>query len=159
MNALDFKTIIVTTDLSEESCKAYPFARSLAERYGASLILLTCVDSSMQYSQAGLGALDSPVLYSAGDDTKALESLAHYLLEHQERHFPGLRVKTEVLNKSLAVEQIIISYAREQSASLLVMASHGRSGIRRALLGSVAEYVLRHSECPVLIVPTRSLTT
>lgn len=54
------------------------------------------------------------------------------------------------------VEKAITDYAREQQVDLIAMASHGRGGIERALLGSVAERVMRSSGVPVLLLPVRA---
>ena len=49
-------------------------------------------------------------------------------------------------------DDAIVEYAREHGADLIVMGSHGHTGLRHLLMGSVAEHVLRHAPCPVLIV-------
>jgi len=156
METVQFKTILLTTDLSEDSVKAYNIARSLTERYGASLTLLSCIDTSMQYSSAGLGSLEVSPIYPSGQDTQAVKQIQNQLNEHIHEYFSGVALTAQVREGAVAVEHSIIAYANDQRYDLIIMASHGRSGIRRALLGSVAEYVLRHSKCPVLIVPTRA---
>jgi nucleotide-binding universal stress UspA family protein len=156
MMGADFKCIILTTDLSEDSIKAYATARSLCDHYNASLTLLTCIDSSMQYSQAGLGALEAPTIYPSANQAKVAEELQAELRKQAQTFLPTLTPALEVRHAALPVEHTIVEFLRESSADLVIMASHGRSGLRRALLGSVAEYVLRHSPCPVLIVPTRT---
>jgi nucleotide-binding universal stress UspA family protein len=156
METVDFKTILLTTDLSEDSVRAYGVAASLRQRYGASLTLLSCIDTSMQYSGAGLGALEVPPIYPAGQDTQQVKDLQKQIDEHIREYFAGTDLTVQIRQGPVPVEHSIIAYANEQPLDLIVMASHGRSGIRRALLGSVAEYVLRHAKCPVLIVPTRA---
>ena len=156
METTDFKTIVLTTDLSQDSVKAYRVARSLMEHYGASLTLLSCIDTSMQYSSAGIGALEAPPIYPSDQDAQSLKELQKQLNEHIREYFSGLDLNVQVRQGAIPVEHSIISYVNDQKFDLIIMASHGRSGIRRALLGSVAEYVLRHSKCPVLIVPTRA---
>lgn len=66
----------------------------------------------------------------------------------------GLDVKTEVLTGQTALA--IVEYARESSREIVVMATHGRSGFRRLLLGSVTEALVRSSHAPVLIIPPRA---
>lgn len=150
-----FQRILVTTDLSNESVEAYVYARSLAERYGASLVILSCIDTSMQYSQGSVGTLEVPVIYGPSETAEQTAEIVRQLDAHLQQHFSGLTVTHEVLSAPTAVENTIVSYSNEHAIDLIVMASHGRTGIRRALLGSTAEYVLRHCRCPVLIVPAR----
>jgi nucleotide-binding universal stress UspA family protein len=156
METFNFQSILLTTDLSQDSVKAYSAALSLKERYGASLTLLSCIDTSMQYSGAGIGALEVPPIYQSRQDTQVVKDLQKQINEHTREYFAGTALTVQIRQGPLPVEHSIIAYANEEQFVLIIMASHGRSGIRRALLGSVAEYVLRHSKCPVLVVPTRA---
>ena len=65
----------------------------------------------------------------------------------------GVSVETTTLSGRAAPE--IVAHAKKTGADLIVMGTHGRSGFQHAILGSVAERVLRHSPCPVLVVPVR----
>lgn len=150
-----FQRILVTTDLSNESVEAYGYARSLAERFEASLVILSCIDISMQYAQGSVGTLEVPVMYGPAETAAQITAIERELDAHLQQHFSGLVATREVLSAPTAVEHTIVSYSNEHTIDLIVMASHGRTGIRRALLGSTAEYVLRHCGCPVLIVPAR----
>jgi nucleotide-binding universal stress UspA family protein len=155
MATTSFKKIILTTDLSDDAIKAYGYARSLAERYSATLTALSCIDTSIQYAHAGAGTLEVPVMYSAEDSSHLVEGVRKDLSAHIQQFFAGLNVAQEVRQAPVGVEQTIVVFCNEYKADLVIIASHGRTGIRRALLGSTAEYVLRHSNCPVLVVPTR----
>jgi nucleotide-binding universal stress UspA family protein len=155
MNLVKFSRILLTTDLSDEAIKAYSYARSLAAQYSASLTALSCIDTSLQYAHAGMGALEVPAMYSAEDTTELLTAVQKDLNAHISQHFPGMSVVQEVRQAPVGVEQTIVEFSKEDKSDLIIMASHGRTGITRALLGSTAEYVLRHSQCPVLVVPTR----
>ncbi len=156
MASSTFTRILLTTDLSDEAVKAYGYARSLAERYSASLSILSCVDTSLQYSHGGMGALEVPALYSAENIDELLARLHTDLRELSAAHFPGMSVIQEVRHAPIGVEQTITTFCLENNVDLIIMASHGRTGLTRALLGSTAEYVLRHARCPVLVVPSRS---
>ena len=80
----------------------------------------------------------------------ALSEAQHYLqIAGQRLRSEGITVCSEVLPGS--PEQAILFAAQVHHADLIAMSTHGRSGLRHALLGSVAEAVLRHSECPVLL--------
>jgi nucleotide-binding universal stress UspA family protein len=150
-----FQRILVTTDLSTESVEAYGYARSLTERYGASLVVLSCIDTSMQYAHGSVGTLEVPAIYGPAETAEQTAEISRELEAHLQQHFAGLLTTSEVRSAPTAVENTIVSFSNEHKIDLIVMASHGRTGIRRALLGSTAEYVLRHCQCPVLIVPAR----
>jgi nucleotide-binding universal stress UspA family protein len=155
MATTTFKKIVLTTDLSDDAIKAYAYAHSLAERYSATLTALSCIDTSIQYAHAGAGTLEVPAIYSTEDVSQLVEGVRKDLSAHIQQFFPGISVAKEVRHAPVGVEQTIVSFCHEHKADLVIIASHGRTGIRRALLGSTAEYVLRHANCPVLVVPTR----
>lgn len=155
MQPVSFRSILVTTDLSPEATKAYPFARSLAERYSGQLTLLSCVDTSAEFGQAGIGAVEGIPLYTPQQTADRIKDLNEQVEEHARVHFSELAVSHQTVQGALPVERSIISFLAEHHTDLVVMASHGRTGVKRALLGSVTEYVVRHSSCPVLVVPTR----
>jgi nucleotide-binding universal stress UspA family protein len=64
----------------------------------------------------------------------------------------GARASAKVLIQPTVVADIILDAARSQGAELIVMGTHGRTGVMRLLLGSVAERVLRHADCPVVTI-------
>jgi len=70
-------------------------------------------------------------------------------------HSAGLSVKTIVLKPSDPVYMEIIKYAKKQKVDLIVMSTHGRTGIKHLFLGSVAERIIRQSPCPVMVVPAK----
>ncbi len=74
-----------------------------------------------------------------------LESLAQRLRED------GVHVKTDAVERDV-VADAIVEYAEEHSIDLIVMTTHGRSGLSRLVFGSVAESVVRHAPCPVLLI-------
>ncbi|MBK9270275.1 MAG: universal stress protein [Saprospiraceae bacterium] len=65
--------------------------------------------------------------------------------------FPGVEVEV-IFTEGSDIGEAIMSAAEDKNADLIVMGSHGRKGLRRLVMGSVAEYILRESKCPVLIV-------
>jgi nucleotide-binding universal stress UspA family protein len=145
------KNILVTTDLSPESSKAYPHAKSLAKAYKAQLTLLCCIDTSIQFGVAG--TFDMPVMYVPEVLSTVSERTLKALKEHLERHFPEGNINSELIDRPLPVHNTIVEFIKESGVDLVVIASHGRSGLSRAFLGSVAEQVVRHSSKPALVVP------
>lgn len=142
----DLKRIVVTTDFSEESKKAFPYALALARKFEASLLLLYVVAPRLpaDFQLMGLVIEEKKFL------DEARERLPLFL--HAELD-PHLHVETLVANGSPAHE--ICRIAETRAADLIVMATHGHAGLKRFLIGSVTENVVRHAPCPVLVVRER----
>jgi nucleotide-binding universal stress UspA family protein len=89
---------------------------------------------------------ESPAVYEARLD----EAKAHLTHRTGSARLLGIDVKTDVVNGSTA--KAIVEYAISHGCSLIVMGTHGRTGISHLLMGSVAERVVREAPCPVLTV-------
>ncbi|MCB0328842.1 MAG: universal stress protein [Bdellovibrionales bacterium] len=148
------KTIVVTTDLSEESKVAFPLARSLAEMSGAKIELLAVVEDPAQ--AALMYALDFPVLPGKEVLDQLKEKVSHDLEKFVEQDFAGAKVSTSVVESAGAVHDAITHFAQEKGADMVVIATHGRTGLSRLLIGSVAERVVRECPLPVLTVPSQN---
>jgi nucleotide-binding universal stress UspA family protein len=141
---LNFNIIVVTTDLSEYSLRALPYAVGLAERFEAKLKIL-CINeptvpiSDVAWTGIDVHATDNALL------TEARRALDKIVSEQVPR---DLDVESKVITGN-PVEGII-EFAREQNADLLVMCTHGRTGLSHVLMGSTAEAVVRRAPCPVL---------
>lgn len=141
---LNFNVIVVTTDLSDYSLRALPYAVGLAERFDATLKILCINEPTVPVADAAWGAFD----VRAADNSllaEARKSLAKIVEEQIPR---GVDVEGTVIEGN-AVEAII-EFARDQNADLLVMCTHGRTGLSHVLMGSTAESVVRRAPCPVL---------
>lgn len=149
----DIKKILVTTDLSDQALKAYPYARSLAKAYDAKVYVLTCIDTSIQLGVGG--SMEMPVMYVPETIAAIKEKTITELKGHLQAHFPDESPEYLVREAAMPVHHIITDFINESGLDLVVMASHGRSGIRRTFMGSVAEQVLRASLKPVLVVPVK----
>lgn len=154
MTAPMIKDILVTSDLSPEAAKAYPYARSLARVYGAKIRLLTCLDTSVQLGIGG--SIEMPVMYVPETIAALKEKTIAELREHVKTHFPEESPEFVVREATTPVHHTIAEVIKETAPDIVVMASHGRSGLARTFMGSVAEQVLRSSSKPVLVIPTRS---
>ena len=138
--------IVLTTDLSAESQRAFAPALQLAEKLGLSLVLLAVLeDVPFEPTGGGLMATYPDRGVVRKDWERMLEELAQKL-------GTSVPVRTEVLD-AMDVPRAICDYAHKHGAAYIAMATHGRSGLRRLLLGSVAEAVLRHSHVPVIVFP------
>jgi nucleotide-binding universal stress UspA family protein len=134
---LHVRRILYATDFSSYSNQAYFHAVALAENHGAGL------DVVFVYVP-GSGTPDG----AAPDD--AARRYWKSQLEQIHPLNPGIQVKHVLLEGDPAAE--IVRHAREVNADLIVMGTHGRTGLERLLMGSVAEKVMRDAFCSVLVV-------
>jgi nucleotide-binding universal stress UspA family protein len=138
--------IIVPLDGSELAERALPLAEGLAQMFGNPLVLVRTVERPPVASIS----LDYPGVV-VGAESWAIEETKHYLQRKQEEVAQrGLRVTTE--SSTGAPAWFIEECVQAHHAGLVVMASHGRGGLGRLLLGSVAQSVLRDGEVPVLLM-------
>lgn len=141
------KRILVTTDFSTESLAGLRYAAALADRLKSRLAVLNVVEPPSRFA-----GVDTVIL--ARPDTK-VAALARAQLATDAQHE---QIGTSKITPSVRIGKAfheIITAAYEDSADLIVIATHGRTGVEHALLGSTAERVVRHSPCPVLTVPAR----
>jgi universal stress protein A len=138
------KRILVPIDFSEPSLKAVDEAAEFSRPYGAELILMFAVERSNY---------ESPLLVP--DSGAVLEEQARAAEEKLDEICRGLGkrgVKCRTLVESGVADQAILDAAKKVDASLIVMSTHGRTGLARVLIGSVAERVVQHARCPILLL-------
>jgi nucleotide-binding universal stress UspA family protein len=147
------KTILLPTDGSEYSLKAMAYALTIANQFRARVVALNVIDQRWEdRTRQTFGEIQQAVL------KKAIERS-----EDEARGVVGAVADagTEVgvavdprIAEGTPVEQIV-RLAKEVSADLIIMGTHGRTGISRVFLGSVAERVVRRAPCPVLTVRSK----
>jgi nucleotide-binding universal stress UspA family protein len=137
-----FTRILVPTDFSRPSEQALVYARTLAQRFGASLHLLHVVNRPLLAE--GLAA-EAFLNESTAMESDMVE-VAQQRLRKQAPDAASANVVFGYAAKS------IVQHASQLGIDLIVMGSHGRTGIAHILLGSVAEAVVRMAPCPVLTV-------
>jgi nucleotide-binding universal stress UspA family protein len=151
------KHILVTTDLSEASESAFDYAKEQFELAGKEKCKITILKVIASVPPASINFEYGLAL---PDKKGMLEKVYKHALEQiqeiAEKHFAGLPVETAVVKPKKAIYQEIIDFAETNNVSLIVMSTHGRTGVKHFLLGSVAERVVRRSPCPVMIVPAKS---
>jgi len=148
-----FRNILVPTDFSEYSLAVCDYLFPLTQRSEAGIHLLFVVpDPVNEVYYSGFGADPAYVLQDAIERAeKELDVLITQLLrDHQD-------VKRSVRHGDPSRE--IVKFAREEKMDLILMATHGRTGVSHVLMGSVAEKVIRHSPVPVLTVKPENLRT
>jgi nucleotide-binding universal stress UspA family protein len=132
--------ILVATDFSPQGSNAVEWARSLADAFGAKLILLHVIDV---FSLAEIGWV------MGGTD------LLHLLREQAHKGMGELKAlipDAQTVVREASPRPVIVDAALELDCQMIVMGTHGRSGLAHLALGSVAEYVVRNSKVPVLTV-------
>ncbi len=159
-----YENILVALDGSELAEQVLPHVQALAEKFGSAVTLLRATlspeelipPSGMAMPMGDLAAYGNIAGASAIEDYDAvaqaeksetstyLEGVAERLKGH------GFSVTTEQAEGHAS--KVIIDRAKGLTAGLIAMTTHGRSGLARALVGSVADDVVRHSSCPVLLV-------
>ena len=140
--ALPIRTILAPVDFSEFSYKSLDYATAFAKQSSAEVILLHVVP--LNYVDTDLIAFDYTQLSkeAAASSKNKLDSLV------RERVGSGIPCRTEV-RVGRAVEEIL-NLAMEADADLIIMSTHGYTGLKHAFLGSTTENVVRYSPCPVL---------
>ncbi|HEY3027095.1 MAG TPA: universal stress protein [Pyrinomonadaceae bacterium] len=142
------RSILLPTDFSDCANFALPYAAGIARATGASLLCVHVVETVVP-----------AVGYSGMSEPLPIADISEQLEESAEREMPrvaaceecaGLNVEEMIVHGDAATE--IVRVARERSVDLIVVSSHGRTGLGRILFGSTAEAVVRHATCPVLVV-------
>lgn len=140
---MSFKRILIPVDGSPQSVHAAQTGLELAQALGAEIATVYVVEPPVPYTgEIGIPP-DELLEVAERDDRDALAALRQSVrLPPEARHFVRVGHPADVIGK----------VAAEWPADLIVIGSHGLGGLGRALLGSVADAVVRHSPCPVLVV-------
>ena len=145
---LQLRKILLPTDFSECGNYALSYATALARKFGASLICLHVIEPIVP-----------SVGYSGMTEPLPIADISDQLEDSAERELPkfaeceecaGLEVEELIVHGEAASE--IVRVAKDRGVDLIVVSSHGRTGLGRILFGSTAEAVVRHASCPVLVV-------
>ena len=136
------KNILVPTDLSDGAEQALDYACELARTLGAKVHLLNVIGIPvLGVPELGMALTSTMIDSMIADNQKALDELA-----------AAKGADGEVVLKTGDARDLILQTVKELDVDLIVMGTHGRRGIRRALLGSVTESIVRSATCPVLTV-------
>jgi len=137
---VEWKSILLATDGSKYSSEATERAIDFAQAYGGALNILSIVDVPAEFY---------------GEAPQVVEDLikkAGTYVESARKQAEARGIGTKVFVREGDTAEVILAVAAEQNAGLTVMGSHGRTGLKRLLMGSVTEKVIGHSHCPVLVV-------
>jgi nucleotide-binding universal stress UspA family protein len=146
--ALQLRRILLPTDFSGCANYALPYAAAIARAAGAAIICVHVVEPIVP-----------AVAYSGLAEPMPIADISEQLEDSAERELPelasceefsGLKVEEVIVHGDAAAE--IVRVAGEREVDLIVVSSHGRTGLGRIIFGSTAEAVVRHASCPVLVV-------
>ncbi len=143
---IDLRRILVPIDFSDHSKKALQYAIPFAEQFKASIDLLYVVEPAIYPADFSFGQVGFPAVEDELRQRGAEE------LEGLIKREIGARVKARSGVRTGKAAYEIEQYAREESVDLIIIATHGHSGMEHVLFGSTAEKVVRHAPCPVLVV-------
>ena len=148
-----YKHILISTDGSEVAQKGLDHGLSLAKEIGAKVSVITVTESVPVYASAGAGVGAGWVPIEMADYDKVQDEFANRVFagakQAAEQH--GVAVETIHVRNAQPAEAILET-AKAQGCDLIVMASHGRRGLGRLLLGSQTSEVVTRSPLPVLVV-------
>jgi nucleotide-binding universal stress UspA family protein len=143
---LTIQNILVPTDFSDHSTVALSYAIRFAGQLGARITLLHVIKPALATPEAGVWCPDIESEYQIAD---AAERTAARICEREKLSHSILK---QTLVWTGAPSETITETARDQNSDLIIIATHGRTGLAHALLGSCAEKIIRQAPCPVLVV-------
>lgn len=145
--ALSIKKILVPIDFSDCSMKGLAYAKALGEEFRAKLVLLHAVHLEYYVASDEYARYDLPLLMQQAEKD-AKEQMRDLV---KKTDWEGLKVETAL--EAGHPGQQICHRAEDRHADLIVTSTHGLTGLKHILIGSTAEYMVRHAPCPVLVVP------
>lgn len=145
-----FRRIIAPIDFSDCSMTGLAYAKNLAREFRSTLVLLHSVHLQYYVTNDEYARYDLPMVLSELE--RAGRKQMRDLVKETDWH--GLKIESSV--EIGHPGQQICDRAKDRQADLIVTATHGRTGLAHAFIGSTAEFVVRYAHCPVLVVPTRA---
>jgi universal stress protein A len=144
------RSILVPVDFSDCSLAGLTYAVRFAKEVGARIVVLHIADLGPVMMTSGYGD------YNSSDYTQAARRRSHDQMRAflKRVDFDGVPVDASAV--AGYCPDAIYEAAAKEHADLIIMSTHGRTGFRRAVIGSVAEGTVRHARCPVVVVPSFS---
>jgi len=146
-----YKKVLFCTDFSENADYAFEFAYGIAKRDEGLLYILHVLPDNPHQAFA-------ENYLTKGDLEKIQKNIGEDLDNKYREHYVkkiGNKIKFEIITKSGREDNEILKFAKQEHVDIIVIGTHGRTGIEHVVFGSVAEKVLRHSQFPVFIIPDR----
>ena len=143
---MPIQTIIVGCDLSEGGDQALTRAIAIAKQHGARIILVHA-----QSDDAPVKEVDNEMLKQLGEVTAAIRVAEAREIATRMQGIVAAGLKTDIISRIGPPGEVITNAANEQKADLIVVGTHGRTGLSRFLIGSVAAETIRNASCDVLV--------
>lgn len=148
-----FKKILVCLDGSELAKQILPYAVEEALHFQGKLVLFQVVPEPVAFSPGIPGAASVPIRTDTMlEEAKQALNEARDYLEDIATPLRKKGIQVEAVSILGGAGEAILSYAEGNNINLIAIATHGRSGLRRGVFGSVADYVLRESGLPMLVI-------
>jgi nucleotide-binding universal stress UspA family protein len=144
------KHIIIAVDLSEANSEILKEAFAFAEHMQANVTLVSIITMYVDYLHSDMSLL--PTQWEEIYENQRAHAEKELTKIKEEHKGTEVKVYTTVGNPKFD----ILEYAKQANADYIVMGTHGRTGLTHVVLGSTAEYVIRHSSIPVLIIPQKN---
>jgi len=146
-----YKKVLFCTDFSENADYAFDFAYGIAKRDEGLLYILHIIpyNSHQAFAESFINTEDLKKIQKAVE-----EDIANNYNERYEKKIKN-GIPYEFVTKSGREDEEILTFAKQEHVDIIVMGTHGRTGIEHVFFGSVAEKVLRHSPFPVFIIPCK----
>ena len=149
------KRILVPIDFSPDSLNALAYATELGAAFDADLLLLYVIEPIYYATPADIYAVNTNVATLLDEQRQAAEEQFAHIVAKQGSQARRMRT----LIKSGTPSEVIVECAASERTDLIVLATHGRTGLAHLFLGSVAEKVVRTAVCPVLTVRSKNPPT
>lgn len=149
----EIKRVLLPTDFSECAMAAADYACNMVDKFGAELVVLHVVhDVANDIPDFGMGLAFPAYLENTAEHRKEVIDYAQKSVDELIKSFPEVPTSVTSNVKLGTAHREIIDFAAENDIDLIVIGTHGRTGFSHAILGSVAERVIRHATCPVLTI-------
>lgn len=142
------KKILVPIDFSSCSLEGLDYAKAFAKQFGASLVLLHSVHPQYYVSSDEYARYDLPLVMQQSEEA-AREQMRDLI---RKTDWEGIKIE-QSLQIGHPGDQVC-ARAKDYGADLIITSTHGTTGLKHILLGSTAEFIVRHAPCPVLVVPS-----
>lgn len=144
------KRILVPTDFSNYADNALKYALDIAKQYQAKVFLLHIIDDNIQQCAVDYCLSDAVMKEMEREATVSSNDKLQQQINRVSKNAADVEI-TPYLKRGIPYDEILKEQG-EEKIDLIVIASHGRTGIRRILIGSVAEKIMRGAKCPVMLV-------
>ena len=146
-----YKKVLFCTDFSENADYAFDFAYSIAKREAGLLYIFHVIPDNAQ-----------EIFLETLIPRDIVKKLHRFIKEDVKKNYKehyvkkiGSEMPFQIVTKSGREDEEILTFAKQENVDIIVMGTHGRSGIEHVFFGSVAEKVLRHSPFPVFVIPCK----